>query len=41
MGEDLTVGAKRNLTILLASGQYMVNFDEDDLYADMYVERMP
>ena len=40
MGEDLTVGAKQNLTILLASGQYMVNFDEDDLYADMYVERM-
>ena len=40
VGEDLTVGAKQNLTILLASGQYMVNFDEDDLYADRYVERM-
>ena len=34
------MGAKRNLTILLASGQYIVNFDEDDLYADRYVERM-
>jgi len=40
VGEDLTVGAKRNLTILLASGQYCVNFDDDDLYADRYVERM-
>ena len=40
VGEDLTVGAKRNATILLASGQYIVNFDDDDLYADMYVEHM-
>jgi len=40
VGEDLTVGAKRNATILLASGQYIVNFDDDDLYADRYVERM-
>ena len=30
VGEDLKVGAKRNLTILLASGQYIVNFDDDD-----------
>ena len=30
VGEDLTVGAQRNLTILLASGQYIVNFDDDD-----------
>ena len=40
VGEDLTVGAKRNATILLASGQYCVNFDDDDLYADRYVEHM-
>ena len=40
VGEDLTVGAKRNATILLASGQYIVNFDDDDLYADRYVEHM-
>ena len=40
VGEDLTVGAKRNLTILLASGEYCLNFDDDDLYADKYVERM-
>ena len=37
VGEDLTVGAKLNLTILLASGQYIVSFD-DDLYADRYAE---
>ena len=40
VGEDLNVGAKRNLTVLLASGQYIVNFNDDDLYADRYVERM-
>ena len=40
VGEDLTVGAKRNATILLASGQYIVNFDDDDLYADRYAEHM-
>ena len=40
VGEDLTVDAKRNLTILLACGQYCVNFDDDDLYGDRYVERM-
>jgi len=38
--DDLTVGAKRNLTVLLSSGQYCVNFDDDDLYANVYVERM-
>ena len=37
VGEDLTVGAKLNLTILLASGPYIVSFD-DDLYADRYAE---
>ena len=39
-GADLSVGVKRNLTCLLASGQYIVNFDDDDLYADRYVEYM-
>ena len=37
---DFTVGAKRNLTVLMSSGQYLVNFDDDDLYATVYVERM-
>ena len=40
VGEDLNVGAKQNLTILLASGHYIVNFDDDDLYSDQYVELM-
>ena len=40
VGEDLTVGAKRNASVLLASGQYCVNFDDDDLYANRYVESM-
>ena len=32
VGEDLTVGRKKKYaTILLASGQYCVNFDDDDL----------
>jgi len=38
--DDLTVGAKRNMTVLMCSGQYCVNFDDDDLYATVYVERM-
>jgi len=38
--EDFTVGAKRNMTVLMSSGQYCVNFDDDDLYATVYVERM-
>eukprot|EP00435_Cladocopium_sp_Y103_P000168 s2088_g1.t1 len=37
---DFTVGAKRNLTVLMSSGQYCVHFDDDDLYAGVYVERM-
>ena len=39
-GDDLSIGAKRNLTCLLASGQFIVNFDDDDFYAECYVERM-
>lgn len=34
VGEDVSVGAKRTLTVLLASGKYCVNFDDDDLYGD-------
>ena len=40
VGQDLNVGAKRNLTVWLSSGEYCVNFDDDDLYADKYVECM-
>ncbi|CAJ1390542.1 unnamed protein product [Effrenium voratum] len=38
--EDLNVGTKRNLCVLLASGQYCVNFDDDDFYAEGYCEAM-
>ena len=30
--ENLTVGTKRNLTILLGSDQFIVNFDDSDVY---------
>eukprot|EP00932_Pfiesteria_piscicida_P023146 SRR837773.988.p1 GENE.SRR837773.988~~SRR837773.988.p1 ORF type:complete len:359 (+),score=96.33 SRR837773.988:151-1077(+) len=35
-GEDFSVGLKRNMTLHLASGEYIVNFDDDDLYAGCY-----
>jgi len=39
-GRDFTVGLKRNMTLHLASGEYIVNFDDDDLYASNYIETM-
>ncbi|CAK8999051.1 unnamed protein product [Durusdinium trenchii] len=39
-GKDFTVGLKRNMTLHLASGEYIVNFDDDDLYAPGYVPRV-
>mmetsp|Transcript_67417 Transcript_67417/g.188111 ORF Transcript_67417/g.188111 Transcript_67417/m.188111 type:complete len:265 (-) Transcript_67417:42-836(-) len=36
-GRDFTVGLKRNMTLHMASGEYIVNFDDDDLYAGCYV----
>lgn len=36
----LTVGAKRNAAVELATGDIIVTFDDDDLYAPAYVERM-
>jgi hypothetical protein len=38
--EDFTVGLKRDMTLHLASGQYIVNFDDDDVYAADYVSVM-
>lgn len=35
---DFTVGLKRNMTLHLASGEFIVNFDDDDLYAPAYVD---
>eukprot|EP00927_Polykrikos_kofoidii_P011151 TRINITY_DN14704_c0_g1_i1.p1 TRINITY_DN14704_c0_g1~~TRINITY_DN14704_c0_g1_i1.p1 ORF type:complete len:519 (+),score=70.80 TRINITY_DN14704_c0_g1_i1:49-1557(+) len=37
-GQDFSVGLKRNMTLHLASGEFVVNFDDDDLYAAEYVE---
>lgn len=37
---DLTIGLKRNMGVHLASGKYIVQFDDDDLYAPRYVSRM-
>jgi len=38
-GEDFSVGLKRNMTLHLASGQFIVNFDDDDIYAASYVSK--
>jgi len=37
---DFSVGLKRNMTLHLASGEYIVNFDDDDLYSAGYAEAM-
>jgi len=37
---SLTIGLKRNLGAHLATGQYIVHFDDDDLYAPGYVTTM-
>jgi hypothetical protein len=37
---DFTVGLKRNMTLHLASGEFVVNFDDDDLYAPAYVQKI-
>jgi len=39
-GQDFTVGLKRNMTLHMATGEYIVNFDDDDLYAPGYVAKM-
>lgn len=39
-GKDFTVGLKRNMTLHMASGEFIVNFDDDDLYAPQYVQRI-
>lgn len=38
--EDFNVGLKRNMTLHLASGEFIVNFDDDDIYAACYCTRM-
>lgn len=38
--EDFSVGLKRNMTLHLASGEFIANFDDDDVYAPAYVTKM-
>mmetsp|Transcript_60702 Transcript_60702/g.169690 ORF Transcript_60702/g.169690 Transcript_60702/m.169690 type:complete len:431 (-) Transcript_60702:93-1385(-) len=38
--EDFSVGLKRDMTLHLASGEFIVNFDDDDIYAPTYVSKM-
>jgi len=38
--EDSSVGLKRNMTLHLASGEHIVNFDDDDLYAPNYCSKL-
>lgn len=35
-----SVGLKRNLAALLASGEFLVHFDDDDLYAPRYIDAL-
>lgn len=37
---DLKIGLKRNLGAHLATGNYIIHFDDDDLYAPCYVRSM-
>uniref|UniRef100_A0A7S4QIW7 Glycosyltransferase 2-like domain-containing protein n=1 Tax=Alexandrium monilatum TaxID=311494 RepID=A0A7S4QIW7_9DINO len=37
---DWSIGLKRNICTHLASGTYMANFDDDDMYAPSYLEVM-
>lgn len=38
--DDFSTGLKRNMTLHLASGEFIVNFDDDDFYAPNYVSRI-
>mmetsp|Transcript_131793 Transcript_131793/g.421876 ORF Transcript_131793/g.421876 Transcript_131793/m.421876 type:complete len:465 (+) Transcript_131793:102-1496(+) len=40
MATSWPVGLKRNIAVHLASGQVVAHFDDDDLYAPCYLERM-
>ncbi|CAJ1391988.1 unnamed protein product [Effrenium voratum] len=40
LDEDFSIGCKRNLGIYLASGDVVVNFDDDDVYGPSYIETM-
>eukprot|EP00930_Biecheleria_cincta_P017574 TRINITY_DN13928_c0_g1_i1.p1 TRINITY_DN13928_c0_g1~~TRINITY_DN13928_c0_g1_i1.p1 ORF type:complete len:898 (-),score=147.08 TRINITY_DN13928_c0_g1_i1:23-2716(-) len=39
-GKDWSIGLKRNIGAHLASGEYIANFDDDDIYAPTYLLTM-
>mmetsp|Transcript_62047 Transcript_62047/g.192188 ORF Transcript_62047/g.192188 Transcript_62047/m.192188 type:complete len:905 (-) Transcript_62047:60-2774(-) len=39
-GEDWSIGLKRNIGAHLATGELIVNFDDDDIYAPVYISSM-
>uniref|UniRef100_A0A7S4SCM7 Glycosyltransferase 2-like domain-containing protein n=1 Tax=Alexandrium monilatum TaxID=311494 RepID=A0A7S4SCM7_9DINO len=39
-GEDWSIGLKRNICVHFATGDYIVHFDDDDLYAVRYISTM-
>mmetsp|Transcript_108563 Transcript_108563/g.306885 ORF Transcript_108563/g.306885 Transcript_108563/m.306885 type:complete len:512 (-) Transcript_108563:5-1540(-) len=39
-GTDLSIGAKRNIGQHVAVGDYIVNFDDDDIYAPTYISTL-
>merc|ERR1712232_531046 len=38
--EDWSIGLKRNICTHLASGEVLVNFDDDDIYSPRYISTM-
>jgi len=39
-GEDWSIGLKRNIAAHLATGEFIANFDDDDIYAPTYLTTM-
>eukprot|EP00406_Dinophysis_acuminata_P011097 CAMPEP_0179235234 /NCGR_PEP_ID=MMETSP0797-20121207/13302_1 /TAXON_ID=47934 /ORGANISM="Dinophysis acuminata, Strain DAEP01" /LENGTH=888 /DNA_ID=CAMNT_0020942443 /DNA_START=133 /DNA_END=2799 /DNA_ORIENTATION=+ len=39
-GQDWSIGLKRNIGTHLATGEFIANFDDDDLYAPVYLPTM-
>lgn len=39
-GQDICIGSKRNIGHHIATGDYVVNFDDDDVYAPPYIATM-
>eukprot|EP00746_Dinoflagellata_sp_MGD_P025346 gnl/MRDRNA2_/MRDRNA2_159567_c0_seq1.p1 gnl/MRDRNA2_/MRDRNA2_159567_c0~~gnl/MRDRNA2_/MRDRNA2_159567_c0_seq1.p1 ORF type:complete len:540 (-),score=79.48 gnl/MRDRNA2_/MRDRNA2_159567_c0_seq1:165-1688(-) len=40
IAQDFSIGLKRNMCTHLASGEILANFDDDDIYAPMYISTM-